>query len=75
MLEDFVQDGPEVGNSSRPEEEVVNMPDNAVDFEDENAQDGEKAFEYSRTLVTFSTLFSCQDLSKRFPCQSILTFF
>ena len=26
------------------------MPDEAVDFEDENAQDGDKAIEYSRTL-------------------------
>ena len=48
-LEEVVDEGLVVGEA----EVELKMPDNGppqVDFEDENAQDGEKAIEYSRTL-------------------------
>ena len=47
-LEEVVEEGVIVGEPNEPD---LNMPDDAVDFEDENAQDGDKALEYSRTLV------------------------
>ena len=46
--ESFVQGDAELGNSSRPAEELAIMP--VVNFEDENGADGVKAIEFTRTL-------------------------